>query len=98
MTFDALIKTPDPDRIEDVYVKAIWYDLHNNWKQSHEIVQDLSTTYAQWIHAYLHRKEGDIGNSQYWYRRAGKSYPGNLDFNEEIQTIFNEIVSLSSVR
>jgi hypothetical protein len=59
---------------------ALWYDAHGDWNKAHEIVQDLETREAAWIHAYLHRKEGDLSNAQYWYRRAGQSVPqGSLE-------------------
>lgn len=59
---------------------ALWYDAKGNWQKAHEIVQDLETREAAWIHAYLHRKEGDISNAQYWYHRAGQSLPhGSLE-------------------
>jgi len=40
--------------------------------RAHEIVQDQDGSNAAWVHAYLHRKEGDLSNARYWYRRAGK--------------------------
>ena len=57
------------------HLKALWYDVKGDWNKSHEIIQDIEDKTAAWIHAYLHRKEGDIGNADYWYRRAGKSRP-----------------------
>lgn len=50
---------------------ALWYDAKGDWGKSHEIVQDIDNKEAALIHAYLHRKEGDIGNADYWYHRAG---------------------------
>ena len=44
-----------------------------NWEKAHNIAQDIETNDGSWIHAYLHRVEGDLGNAAYWYRRAGKS-------------------------
>jgi hypothetical protein len=44
-----------------------------SWDQAHKIVQDEESSEAAWVHAYLHRIEGDLGNATYWYRRAGKS-------------------------
>jgi len=55
--------------------KALELDAHNNWGEAHRIVQHLSSTEACWIHAYLHRKEGDRGNAAYWYSRANKPFP-----------------------
>ena len=57
------------------YLQSLWYDAKGDWNRSHEIIQDIEDKTAAWIHAYLHRKEGDIGNADYWYRRAGKSRP-----------------------
>jgi len=57
------------------YLAAMWYDAVNNWEKAHELVQDLPDDTASWIHAYLHRKEGDIWNADYWYRRAGRKRP-----------------------
>ena len=54
---------------------AMWYDGKGDWEQAHQIAQDISTADGSWVHAYLHRKEGDIGNANYWYRRAGRSMP-----------------------
>ncbi len=50
---------------------ALWYDAKGDWEKSHEIVQDIDNKEAALIHAYLHRKEGDTGNADYWYHRAG---------------------------
>jgi len=56
----------------DPLVRALWIDATGNWAGAHELVQNIESTNAAWIHAYLHRKEGDLQNAQYWYRRAGK--------------------------
>lgn len=71
------------------YLKALYWDKEGNWEKAHELVQDLPTLEAAWIHAYLHRKEGDEWNAGYWYRRAGKPiYKGTLD--EEWRELWNE--------
>ena len=51
---------------------ALWWAAKGNWDAAHKIVQDEETTEAAWVHAYLHRVEGDLGNAGYWYRQAGK--------------------------
>ena len=51
---------------------ALWWAAKGNWDQAHKIVQDESSKDAAWVHAYLHRVEGDLGNAGYWYRQAGK--------------------------
>src|SRR6187402_2118752 len=55
---------------------ALWYDAKGDWEQSHSIIQDIETKDAALIHAYLHRKEGDEWNPDYWYRRAGMKRTG----------------------
>lgn len=57
-----------------IYQKALYHDKEDNWTKAHELIQDEQTPEAAWIHAYLHRKEGDEFNAGYWYRRAGKSF------------------------
>ncbi len=56
-------------------VTALWYDACGNWDRAHQFAQEVSTRDGSWVHAYLHRKEGDFGNARYWYSRAGKSEP-----------------------
>ena len=60
-----------PQNMSDMR-KALWYDSNGNWHRAHEIVQDIQSSDAFWIHAYLHRKEGDLGNALYWYNKAGQ--------------------------
>jgi hypothetical protein len=51
---------------------ALWWAAKGKWDEAHRIVQDEGTREAAWVHAYLHRVEGDLGNAGYWYRRAGQ--------------------------
>lgn len=51
---------------------ALWQDAKGDWDAAHKVAQDIDDEDGSWIHAYLHRKEGDPGNAAYWYRRAGK--------------------------
>ena len=51
---------------------GLWWAAKGQWDQAHQIVQDESSADAAWVHAYLHRIEGDLGNANYWYRRAAK--------------------------
>jgi len=51
---------------------ALWWAAKGDWDAAHKIVQDESTKDAAWVHAYLHRVEGDLGNAGYWYRQAGQ--------------------------
>ena len=65
----------EPPENISVYLKALWYDAKGEWDRSHKLIQEVNDKNAIWIHAYLHRKEGDIGNADYWYRRSGKTRP-----------------------
>jgi hypothetical protein len=49
---------------------ALWHDARGEWDRAHGLAQDVDSQDAAWVHAYLHRKEGDVGNAAYWYRRA----------------------------
>jgi hypothetical protein len=51
---------------------ALWWAAKGEWDQAHNIVQEEDSTDAAWVHAYLHRVEGDLGNASYWYRKAGQ--------------------------
>ena len=53
-------------------VRALWHDARGDWDTAHAIAQDVPGEVGAWVHAYLHRKEGDLANAGYWYRRAGK--------------------------
>jgi len=49
---------------------ALWHDARGDWEKAHNVAQDVDDESGSWVHAYLHRKEGDLGNAGYWYRRA----------------------------
>lgn len=73
-------------------LKSMWYDAKGNWKASHDIAEKLNGSLGSWIHAYLHRKEGDDWNARYWYRQAGKSFPITT-LEEEHQEIVEFILN-----
>jgi hypothetical protein len=61
-------------------LRALWLDAHGDWSGAHEIAQDVETKDGAWVHAYLHRKEGDAGNAAYWYGQARRPVmSGNLE-------------------
>jgi hypothetical protein len=51
---------------------GLWWAAKGDWDKAHKLVQDEDTAHAAWVHAYLHRVEGDLGNAGYWYRQAGQ--------------------------
>jgi hypothetical protein len=53
-------------------LQALWWERRGDWERGHAIAQDETGPDAAWVHAYLHRREGDDGNARYWYRQAGR--------------------------
>ena len=53
---------------------ALWWDARGDWARAHALVDDLESTEGMAVHAYLHRKEGELSNADYWYARAGRSF------------------------
>jgi hypothetical protein len=60
-----------------LFLIAMWNDAKGNWQTAHEIIQDIETEDGNWIHAYLHRKEGDEFNARYWYAKADRNFPSS---------------------
>lgn len=69
------------------YLTALWYEARGQWDTAHSIVQDINSDEAAWVHAYLHRQEGDESNARYWYRTAKKPFPGGVSLAEEWQKL-----------
>jgi hypothetical protein len=70
---DSLAKPAPPSGLGPE-VEALWWDAKGDWKRAHGLVDELETTDAMAVHAYLHREEGEEWNANYWYRRAGEQY------------------------
>jgi len=89
MTIDEFVDTLNGERPPSHITReqeALWMDATGDWDHAHRIVQSLDTREAAWVHAYLHRKEGDIGNAAHWYGRAGRSM-SSLSFEDEWREI-----------
>ena len=72
---------------KDIYLKALELEKEGNWDHAHRLIQSYYSMEACWIHAYLHRVEGDLGNAGYWYGQAGRKMPG-YDLSKEWEDIF----------
>jgi hypothetical protein len=70
----------------DPAVQALWWDAKGDWAKAHDCAQAQDDAAAAWMHAYLHRKEGDHANAGYWYRRAGRRAPSH-SLDEEWEAI-----------
>ena len=68
--FKATLATASPPNVP--LLRALWHDANSNWNEAHRIAQEIEDKAGAWVHAYLHRKEGDLGNAAYWYRQAGQ--------------------------
>jgi len=73
-------------------LQALWFDARGDWDKAHEQAQNDRTRDGSWVHAYLHRKEGDVGNAGYWYSRAGRPAVGG-SLGDEWQTIVKALLS-----
>jgi hypothetical protein len=71
---------------------GLWWDAKGDWKRAHESAQQDEGPAGAWVHAYLHRKEGDSSNAAYWYERAGKP-PAHSAFEEEWDEISGSLLS-----
>ena len=82
-----------PAELNDPYLNSLWYDRKGDWNNAHRLADSLDDFRGKRIHAYLHRKEGDIWNADYWYRKADMSRP-EISLDEEwkqiVDSIFNE--------
>ena len=78
-------------------LQALWHDYQNNWHQSHSLIDSARDKDSAWVHAYLHRKEGDIGNARYWYRRSGKP-ESRLSLSQERQEIARVLIQETTDR
>ncbi|QXV66269.1 hypothetical protein INP83_04060 [Mucilaginibacter sp. 21P] len=80
--FQQSLSLTQPPSGLSVQLKSLWYDGKGDWAKAHAEVDQLSDKDSAWVHAYLHRKEGDIWNADYWYSRAGQTRP-DVSLQEE---------------
>ncbi len=71
---------------------GLWHAMKGNWHASHDIVQNLHGHLPAWIHAYLHKIEGDIGNANYWYAVAGMR-PPTVARDDELELIMEKVLA-----
>lgn len=68
--FTASLEGDEPSNFATPMLCAVWHGLRGNWERAHELAQAQHGEDGAWVHAWLHRIEGDLGNAEYWYRRA----------------------------
>lgn len=81
-TFKLTLTDETPPPSLSAILQALWYDAKGDWEKSHELAQAQNDDNGAWVHAYLHRKEGDRSNAAYWYKRAWRPFPNLSTENE----------------
>lgn len=71
-TFVLSLDRDEPPLLATPMLRAVWHGLRGDWDAAHELAQAHDDADGAWVHAWLHRVEGDPGNAEYWYRRAGR--------------------------
>lgn len=93
MKYEEFLKLRDAGEIPDdipSLLQALLLDAAGDWDSAHRIAQNELTREGSWVHAYLHRREGDLPNASYWYSNAGKEMP-DMGLDEEWETIAREL-------
>lgn len=90
-TFQASLQSEEPPVELPSLLQAMWHDGKGDWDTAHSIAQDIDTADGSWVHAYLHRKEGDSFNAGYWYRRANKP-AANVSLDDEWEEIVRALL------
>ncbi len=70
VAFRAALGETAPPALWPEALRALWFDARGDWSAAHRVAQDIDDETGAWVHAYLHRREGDAENAAYWYRRA----------------------------
>jgi hypothetical protein len=89
--FKSSLKDNNPPENFSGLLVSLWYDAKGDWNKAHETAQDIMTNDGSWIHAYLHRKEGDLSNASYWYSRAGRK-DSTASLDQEWEQILRELL------
>ena len=72
VSFEATLASVAPPPGLTAPLEALWWAGRGEWDRAHAIAQDIRSADGAWVHAYLHRQEGDEGNARYWYQQAGR--------------------------
>jgi hypothetical protein len=100
IVFDDFVKSislcDEPESNLSVCLQALWWARKGDWDKAHDLAQDEGSQNGDWVHAYLHRVEGDLGNAAYWYNRASKPVRRNENLAEEWNQIVNHFLTAST--
>ena len=90
--FQSSLEAGTPPRGVGALLQALWYEARGDWARAHEIVQAEGGRMAAAVHAYLHRREGDLANADYWYERAARKRPASR-LATEWEGLVNELLA-----
>jgi hypothetical protein len=93
--FEASLGDPGPPMPLSPALLALWLDGKGEWDRAHKCVDEMSDADSMWVHAYLHRKEGDGSNALYWYSRAGHA-PANIPLEQEWASIAATLLAIGA--
>jgi len=91
-TFRASLADAAPPSELAPALQALWHEAKDDWQRAHHLVQDENDRDSAWVHAYLHRKEGDLDNAGYWYRKAQQP-ASDQSLSQEWDTIASALLS-----
>ena len=74
-SFRKSVEGGEPPAGLSLALQALWWDAKGDWHKAHHCAQERDDVAGMWVHAYLHRREGDLSNADYWYRRCRKTPP-----------------------
>ena len=92
---DSIAANTKPNREWVDCLQALWWVQKGNWEKAHDIAQDEGSKDGDWVHAYLHRVEGDLGNAAYWYNRASRPVRQTECLQEEWKELAIHFLSLN---
>ena len=90
--FKSSLASANPPANLTAPLRALWQDANGDWTEAHRIAQSTDGTDGAWVHAYLHRKEGDLGNAAYWYNCAGRKQ-SKAALDEEWAQIVSDLLT-----
>lgn len=93
-SFRDSVGSPEPPEGLTLAQQALWWDAKGDWDKAHECAQERDDQPGMRVHAYLHRKEGDQSNAEYWYRRC-RTAPATTSLEEEWEEVAQRLLSES---
>jgi hypothetical protein len=94
-TFKDTLEDSAPPASVGLALEALWWDARGDWEKAHECAQQRDDAAGAHVHAYLHRKEGDQPNANYWYRRAGAT-PSTLTLDAEWEELARKLLATAT--